>query len=348
MPKDISISAYFESYSHLPLIDVRSPGEFAKGHIPGATNIPLFSDEERAHVGTVYVQESREKAMELGYKYVTPKLQSFITESRKVAPQNQVTIYCWRGGMRSHAFGGHLKENGFDNVYIIKKGYKAYRTLAVSDYEEGFLHVLGGFTGSGKTHILNELKNKNHQVIDLEGLANHKGSAFGRIGMGEQPTTEQFANNLYWEWRQLNFKRPVWVEDENLSIGSVNIPLPLFNRIRESKLIFINIKREERAKLLVKDYVIGDVEKLIDSIKRISKRLGPQNTIAAIENVQQNNFYEAAMLILTYYDKYYAKGMKKREEEKIQLIPLPDTNSKDNAEKIVSAVESFSLHEKTK
>lgn len=336
MPKDISISTYLDLFQQLPLIDVRTPMEYEKGHIPGASNIPLFSNEERAHVGTVYVQESKEAAMKVGYQYVTPKLKSYILESQKIAPQNKAVIYCWRGGMRSHAFGQHLKENGFDEIYVIEKGYKAYRSLAVHDYSQGVISVLGGFTGSGKTYILQELKRRGKQIIDLERLANHKGSAFGKIGMGKQPTTEQFANNLYWQWRELDFNRPIWMEDENISIGQVDIPIPLHKRIRESDLFFIDIEKEERAKLLVQDYALGDVENLVDAIKRISKRLGPQHAKAAIEEVKNNNYYAAALIILTYYDKYYKKGLTKRNPENIHIIPLKDTNFKENAINILN------------
>ncbi len=336
MPKDISIVEYLNEYSHLPLVDVRSPGEFDKGHIPHAINIPLFTNDERAHVGTVYKQQSQEAAVDLGYKYVTPKLQWFIDESVSAAPDKNIVIHCWRGGMRSHAFAQHLKDNGFNKVYVISKGYKAYRHEAQNNFDKGQLLLLGGYTGSGKTHILHKIEELGHQVLDLEGLASHKGSAFGNIGMGQQPTTEQFENNLYWQWRQFDFSRPIWVEDESPNIGDVNIPMHLFHKMRLSPLYFVEIRKEERAKLLVDEYAIGDKTQLENSVRRISKRLGNDTTKKALELLDDNNFYEVALLTLGYYDKYYKKGIEKRMTNNIRFIPMNNTNADKNAETLIA------------
>jgi len=198
MLQEITIAEYYASYSHLPLIDVRSPGEYEKGHILQARNIALFSNDERAAVGTTYVQVSREKAIELGYKYVTPKLQDFIDESTALAPNYEIVVHCWRGGMRSKAFAQHLHDNGFKKVYVIKGGYKAYRNYILKFFAQPFkLYILGGYTGSGKTHILHEIEKNGEQVIDLEFLAHHKGSAFGAINEPQQPTVEHFENQLF-------------------------------------------------------------------------------------------------------------------------------------------------------
>ncbi len=331
MPKDISIQAYLNNYKSLPLIDVRSPGEFVKGHIPTAVNIPLFTNDERAHVGTVYKQESQEAAIELGYKYVTPKLQWFIDESLITAPDKKIVIHCWRGGMRSHAFAQHLKDNGFTEVYVIDKGYKAYRHEALNNFDKGELLLLGGYTGSGKTHILHELVKQDQQVLDLEELASHKGSAFGNIGMDRQPTTEQFENNLYWEWHQLNMDEPIWVEDESPNIGDVNIPMHLFQKMRQSPVFFIEISQEERAKLLVKEYAKGDKTKLVRGINRISKRLGNDITKKALQLLEDDDFYQVALLTLRYYDKYYKRGIEKRDTDQIHYISMDDTNATENA-----------------
>ncbi|MCG8582924.1 MAG: tRNA 2-selenouridine(34) synthase MnmH [Bacteroidales bacterium] len=335
MPQDISITNYLQSYTHLPLIDVRSPGEYEKGHIPNAVNIPLFTNDERAHVGTVYKQESQEAAVQLGYKYVTPKLQWFIDESLKAAPQKNIIIHCWRGGMRSHAFAQHLKDNGFNEVYVIDKGYKAYRRVALNNFNVGTINLLGGYTGSGKTHILHQIEAKGHQVLDLEGLASHKGSAFGNIGMDKQPTTEQFENNLYWRWRQFDYTQPIWVEDESPNIGDVNIPMYLFQKMRESKLFFIEISKEERARLLVEEYALGDKARLANGINRISKRLGNDVTKKAHLLLEQDNFYEVALLTLGYYDKYYKRGIDKRNTDDIHFINMPGTNAAKNAETLI-------------
>lgn len=343
MPIDISIKEYLKKFDHLTLIDVRSPGEFEKGHIPGAHNIPLFSNEERAHVGTVYKQESQEAAIKLGYKYVEPKLQWFIDESEKHAPQKNIVIHCWRGGMRSHSFAEHLQNNGFHNVYVIDKGYKSYRYEALNNFDKGELILLGGYTGSGKTHILHQIAKEGHQVLDLEGLASHKGSAFGNIGMNTQPTTEQFENNLFWQWNQFDISKPIWVEDESPNIGNVNIPMHLFQKMKYSKVLFIEISKEERAKLLVKEYALGDKDMLAVGINKISKRLGNDVAKRAHELLDDDNFYEVAKLALTYYDKYYKRGIDKRDKGSFLFLPLRNTNPLKNAEYLIDYYKKICL-----
>ncbi|MDD3876346.1 MAG: tRNA 2-selenouridine(34) synthase MnmH [Bacteroidales bacterium] len=316
----------------LPIIDVRSPGEFEIGHIPGAYNISLFSNQERAHVGTVYREQSAESAIELGYKYVEPKLKNFILDSSEVAQNFKVIVYCWRGGMRSHSFAQHLSDNGFSEVYLIEGGYKAFRNHVLNYLNTPFnIKLLGGFTGSGKTHILHELKKRGHQVIDLEGLANHKGSAFGGIGQYSQPTTEHFENKLFDSLMKLRIDDPIWVEDESRNIGKVVIPIQFFEQMRKVKLHFIDIPKEERAKHLVSEYTGSGNQLLKESLMRISKRLGGQNVLKAVELLEENNYFEVAMIALTYYDKSYLRGMKTRNENEVIKISLPTINHFKNA-----------------
>lgn len=329
MVSEIKIEEVF-SYN-LPIIDVRSPGEFEHGHIPEANSTPLFSNDERAHVGTVYKQKSKETAIEVGYTYVEPKLESFISDALKIAPNKKVIVHCWRGGMRSQSFAKHLSDNGFTDVKVIIGGYKAFRNLVLSDLGKPVpLKVLGGYTGSGKTQILQELKKLGNQIIDLEGLANHRGSAFGGIGQKEQPTVEQFENNLHATWRKLDLKKPIWIEDESHNIGKVKIPMQFFNQIRYSKLYFIDIPKNERAKFLVSEYANKNTQLLKESILRISKRLGDLNAKKSIQLLDEEKFYEVALISLHYYDKFYLKGMKKRNNEVIQ-IQFPSTDHYQNA-----------------
>ena len=340
MISDVSIKEALESSN--PIIDVRSPGEFESGHIPGAINIPLFSDEERADVGTVYKQKSKEEATELGYSYVMPKLQSFITRSRDVAPDGNVKVHCWRGGMRSQAFGKHLSENGFDNVRIVTGGYKAYRNFVLSELGRPFeLNVLGGYTGSGKTYMLHELKKIGEQIVDLEGLANHKGSAFGGIDQGKQPTVEQFENNLHLEISKLDPEKPIWVEDESHNIGSVKIPMPFFDQKRNARLYFMDIAKEERAGHLVSEYAVCNNEELASSIHRISKRLGGLREKKAINYLKNENYFEVAMITLAYYDKYYLRSMEKRDPNKVIRIKLPEVNHRQNAVSILNKAKQY-------
>jgi len=330
-----------EAFSLLwPIIDVRSPAEFEHGHIPGAINIPLFSNDERAHVGTVYKQQSKERAIKIGLEYVTPKLESFINNSQKIAPLGKVIVHCWRGGMRSQSFAKHLVDNGFSDVGVIIGGYKAFRNHVLVKLETPVnLRVLGGYSGSGKTHILNELKKRGKQVIDLEGLANHKGSAFGGIGQAIQPTVEQFENNLFNEWKKLNLHEPIWVEDESHNIGRVKIPMQFFKQMRNAKLYFIDIPKNERAKHLVTEYASCNSQLLAESIQNISRRLGGVNVKNSIELLDNENYYEVAKIALNYYDKSYLKGMNNRNGENVINIALPSTNHYENALEIENSLD---------
>lgn len=336
MLHEISIQEYYNKIPHIPLVDVRSPGEFQQGHIVGAVNIPLFSDDERAAVGTVYKKKSKEKAIELGYEYVTPKLQWFLEQSAKVANGGAIVVHCWRGGMRSHSFAQHLHENGFQEVYVIEGGYKAFRNYVLDFFEQKFkLHILGGYTGSGKTFILDELKLMGEQVIDLEGFAHHKGSAFGSLGETAQPSSQHFENQLFEYWRHLDINLPIWLEDESARIGYVQIPKALYAQMRSNKLYFIDIPKEERAKLLVEEYASFDTNHLAISINGIAKRLGGENVKEALKALEERDYFRVAMITLQYYDKAYLNGVGKRLPELVQRIPLPTVNHAENAKQLI-------------
>lgn len=321
----------------LPIIDVRTPAEFENGHIPGAVNIPLFSNEERAEVGTVYKQESSVDAFELGYKFVEPKLNWFVEEAKKVMRDQELVVYCWRGGMRSRSFAEHIEANGVEKVSVVEGGYKAFRTHALETFlKPEQIYVLGGYTGSGKTRILKEMKSGGQQVIDLEGIAHHKGSAFGGIDQGKQPQNEHFTNLLFWKWKELDFSRPVWVEDESIHIGRVFVPEVLFSRMRDEALVvFLDIPKERRADLLVEEYAGSNKSAPEESINRISKRLGGLRTKEALDALEEEDFHETAMITLDYYDKYYLKGLKKRDPAKVIVIASETVDERLNAELVL-------------
>ena len=180
----------------VPLADVRTPAEFAHGHVPGAFNLPLFSDEERVSIGTTYKQVGKEAAILLGFDLTGPKWSGFIKQALEMAPEKKIAVHCWRGGMRSGAMAWALDIYGFE-VYQVEGGYKQYRRWVLDQFEATYaLFILGGMTGSGKTRILHELRSLGQQVIDLEELAQHRGSSFGSMNKLVQPTQEQFENNL--------------------------------------------------------------------------------------------------------------------------------------------------------
>jgi len=337
MKQTIPIEFCLTTLSDLPIIDVRSPSEYKKGHLPNAIAISLFTDDERAEVGTTYKQVSKEKAIELGYQFVTPKLEYFFSQSLAVAPKKEVVVYCWRGGLRSNAFGSFLEERGFEKIYIVEGGYKAYRNYIFRFFEKPFiLNVLGGYTGSGKTEILHCLAEKSEQVIDLEGLANHRGSAFGGIDLPPQPTTEQFENNLYAELEKLDINKPIWIEDESSAIGKINLPIGLYNQMRIQYIYFLNISQQERAKHLVATYANLNAVGLSDAIGRISKRLGYDKAKLALQELKNKNYEKVVELVLEYYDKYYLRGLQKRDSSKIIELKIAKINPVKNATYLIN------------
>ena len=197
MPLSAPIDRFLSA--RVPLIDVRSPGEYLRGHIPGAFNVPLFTDQERAVVGTLYKQTGRDAAMLEGLRIIGPKMAEIVEQARTLAPDGKVGVHCWRGGERSASVAWLLEKAGFQEVIVLKRGYKSFRERVLASLSLSWvLEVLGGYTGTGKTELLGLLRQEGEQIVDLEGLAHHKGSSFGGIGEKVQPTTEHF-ENLLWD-----------------------------------------------------------------------------------------------------------------------------------------------------
>lgn len=342
----IHIDRFLELAKTCLLIDVRSPSEYKHAHIPGAINLALFTDDERKTVGTCYKQQSRNSAIKVALNYFGPKMTNMVEEIEELVANrsmhslsgvtNQdsriICIYCWRGGMRSSAVAWLMDLYGF-KVYVLTGGYKNFRHFVLNTFKLPFsFNILGGYTGSGKTELLKTLKKSGASVIDLEEIACHKGSAFGNIGMPEQPGQEMFENLLAEELQKLfddshvlstgsatpNQQPPtatsIWVEDESQRIGLVNLPNDLWNTMRRSPVFFINIHFEERLKHLVQEYGMLDQQKLIAAIGRIKERLGGLNTKNAIEFLIDGNVTESFRILLSYYDKHYLKALHNRKD----------------------------------
>ena len=321
-----------QSKNHL-LLDVRSPGEYNHAHIPEAISLPLFTDEERKIVGTTYKQQSREQAIKIGLDMFGPKMRKMVeeVESRlevrgtKYEEARVVFIYCWRGGMRSAAVAWLLDLYGF-KLCTLAGGYKAFRNHVLQTFEQPFqFKIIGGYTGSGKTEVLHELEKNGEPTVDLEEIACHKGSAFGSFKMPPQPTQEMFENLLSCKLQAVQQKTNdpglvgegngfIWIEDESQRIGNLNIPSALWETMRTSPLIFLEIPFEERLQHLMEEYGTWDREKLAASVQRISKRLGPMETKHTLEFLEQGNYKEAFRILLQYYDKRYLKGLHNREQ----------------------------------
>jgi len=333
------------------LLDVRSPGEYSHAHIPGGKSFPLFSDEERAIVGTAYKQKSREEAIKIGLDFFGPKMRTMVEKVEALA-NNQTKnsepaardskllfIYCWRGGMRSAAIAWLMDLYGF-KVFTLAGGYKAFRNHTLQTFEQPFqFKILGGYTGSGKTEVLSALKKQGEKVIDLENAASHKGSAFGSFKMPKQPTQEMFENYLALELNEMSQHKEngdvvhpskgsaiIWLEDESQRIGNLNIPGALWENMRRSAIVFLEIPFEQRLKHIIEEYGDCDKENLIEAVGRISKRLGGLDAKNAIEFLQNGDISNAFRILLNYYDKRYLKGLHNRENVSALLTRIECEN----------------------
>jgi len=292
----------------------------------------LFSDSERKQVGTAYKQVNRESAMYIGLGFAGKKLVDLAKQGQRKAGRTKILLlHCWRGGMRSNSMAWLFETMGID-CYLLEGGYKSYRRRVRKEFEkERRLIVLGGRTGSGKTDILHTLEKQGEQVIDLEGLARHKGSAFGALGEVPQPTTEQFENDLCRALIPLDPARRTWIEDESRNVGRCVVPGELYALMKQSRMLFLDLSRELRAGHLVHHYAGFGKEELIACIRKIAKKLGGDRTTEAVDAVEQDHFLSTAMITLQYYDKAYMFSLEKNHEvyEKVVSGTIdPEANAK--------------------
>ena len=316
----LSIDTFLQQRNNHPVIDVRSEEEFATGHIPGAVNIPLLNNEERVIVGTAYKQRGQQHAIKEGFRLVGPRLLDITTQAEKAAKGKEVLVHCWRGGMRSNNFCQFIAMAGIKSSPL-QGGYKAYRTHAIESFRRPFQFVLlSGCTGSGKTEVLQQLKAKGEQVIDLEGLACHKGSAFGGLMMPHQPTTEQFQNNLFEEILKCDLTKRIWIEDESLAIGKIFLPENFWLHMRASAMVQIEVSKADRVQRLVKEYGHTNREEFLSTMGKIVKRLGGQHYKAAKEKLLAGDMAATIDILLTYYDKTYRESMEQRKDQLIKTL----------------------------
>ena len=307
------------------VVDVRSPQEYHRGHIPGSINLPLLTNDERAAVGTAYVQVGRERAIELGMEFVAPRLSEFVNSARKLSDK-PIVMYCARGGMRSATLAWFLETVGY-SVTTITRGYKAYRSMVLSDLESTWpFVVIGGYTGSGKTQVLHELRKRGKQVLDLEGLCNHRGSAFGALQMQPQPRSEHAMNLIHQALCAMDVTQPIYVEDESQHIGSVWLHEPFFRHLRQSPLTIINVPRSERAKHLADIYGSATNQELIGSFLKIRKPLGGDRLKEALDALATGDIVAAATIALDHYDRAYEFGMSKRMVAPTSVIDAPNVD----------------------
>jgi len=316
-----------------PLIDVRSPSEYYKGHLPNSINIPLFDNDERSIIGTIYKKEGRKKAVIEGLKFFEKNMEVILDklfiyiDSHKIIPEENhkesfIRIYCSRGGMRSQSIAWLLEKYKF-NPITLKGGYKKYRRMILDCFSKKWnIVIIGGKTGTGKTRLLSLLEKYKYQTIDLEGYACHRGSTFGGLGMKEQPSNEQFENLIAEKLNSFESTNNIFVEAESANIGKCKIPHEFFNQMKNSRRIEIIRSESNRLDELIDTYSVFKKEELQESVLRIKKRLGPQRTKIALESINNEKWDLVCRSVLDYYDKCYE--FEKVGKTNIKFLDLTD------------------------
>lgn len=338
MIHSVTIDALLTLHAHVPLMDVRSPAEYEHAHIPGAHNLPIFSNEERAQVGTTYKQQGHDAAVLLGFDITGPKWSGFIRQALQHAPEKKIAVHCWRGGMRSGAMAWALDFYGFE-VYLLEGGYKRYRNYVLEQFDKEYrLQLLGGMTGSGKTVLLHALTKTGEQVIDLEHLAQHQGSSYGSMNRMVQPTQEQFENNLAQQLLTLDAGKRTWIEDESPMIGKCFIPRALWKQMQHAAFVNIEVPFEARVQKLVEEYGCLDSEFLITCTERIKKRLGPEQTQWAVAAIREKRMDDFIKQVLQYYDKTYRTGLAARAPGTVIQVSFSKADAEANAKLLLETL----------
>jgi tRNA 2-selenouridine synthase len=329
---------------HSLFIDTRSPAEFEQGHIPGAVNVPLLENEERAIVGTLYKQIGPEPAKKKGLEIVSGKLSHMvgqIAELLKESPEATLVVYCWRGGMRSKSLLTILELMGIQGAQL-QGGYKMYRhyvqdcLAAISIQPQ--LYVLCGSTGVGKTTLLQLLADRDYPVVDLEGMANHRGSAFGHVGKGKPTTAQNFDAELLDLLCRINHQPLFFVECESKRVGNVYLPEPLYAAMQTGRKILIQASRRTRAQRLIEEYtnaLVPNNPEIINSIASLGKKLGKKKIAQFLSDYEAGNLLTLTETLLEeYYDPLY--GYETASSELFDLIT--------DGEDLFQAADQIAIH----
>lgn len=297
---------------HPLFIDLRSPAEYREAHIPGAYNLPILENEERALIGTLYQKESPDLAVDKGFELVAPKLPELCRKVKELGRNRDIVLYCWRGGMRSQSLSQVLSILGTGH-YRLLGGYKAYRKHVNEFFAKPFTQnivLLNGLTGVGKTELLQRLAADGYPAIDLEGLANNRGSVFGYIGQENQPTQKHFEGLLFNEclkYRKFEF---LAVECESRRIGRIILPAGFFKAMQEGLKVLIYDSMENRIKRLTETYTASfssvNSEEICFALDKLKKRLGQEKVKNLKELIAEGNYHDVVhRLLVDYYDPMY-------------------------------------------
>lgn len=311
---------------------MRSENEFADDHIPSSINLPVLNNKERIIIGTQYKENSFE-ARKQGAALINNNI-SKIIKKNLFEKKDKVLIYCWRGGLRSLSLYLVLKQIGFD-VEILEDGYKSYRRHVVQFFEDEIeqfnFNQIKGVTGVGKTLFLKNLE-KSTQVLDLEGIANHKGSILGDIPKFKQPNQKMFETKLFEKLESLNRKKKIWVEAESIKIGKLNIPSRLWKKMDEGISVKLKATVDERVKFILKDYKYFTKEpELMSNAMLVLKKIIKKDDYRVIEENLENGDYMSFVksLINHHYDKAYKKTRSEMDDQNDNVIEIDKINNKN-------------------
>ena len=309
------------------IIDVRSPAEFADDHLPGAVNLPVLDNAQRVEIGTIHKQISPFAAKRTGAAFVAANIAEHICTSLNDTNRNfRPLVYCWRGGQRSGSMAKIFSEIGWQTD-LIDGGYKRYRKQVLDGLDtlpqRLSLIIVRGRTGLAKTHILQAALAKGAQVIDLEAMANHRGSLLGQETHGEQPSQRLFESHLYNVLCQIDPAHPVFIEGESNKIGQIHVPAALWAAMREAVSVLVNTKIDYRVAFLCRDYshIIADPSRLDSLLNWVVRRLGHDvvdNWRRLIEAEDWPGFVRA--VLVDHYDPAYDKSTAKRNQKIIATL----------------------------
>ncbi len=324
MQRKIQVTSIFEFLTSQDgfdcVIDVRSPSEYADDRIPGAINLPVLYDDERAEVGTIYKQVDPFTARKRGATLTSRNIATHIEALSHHPKEWRPIVYCWRGGQRSGSMALVMHEIGWP-VTLVQGGYKAYRRHVQEQLDTLLpllnLVVIAGPTGCGKTDLLHQLRERGHQVIDLEGLASHRGSLLGQEPNTPQPSQKLFESRLYDTLARLDLHKPIFVESESSKIGEIHLPKALFQNLIKSRAIALNCDRSKRAHYLVEKYwhLTQSSDHTIDLIRRLEFRHGKAQITEWIDLVNKERWFDLAeSLLASHYDPSYERSQKRLTE----------------------------------
>lgn len=325
------------------IIDVRSPKEYQDATIPGSINIPVFTDDERAEVGTLYKQTGKAAAKERGLEIFSAKLPEFIATLNKITTPK--TVFCWRGGMRSKTTATVADLMGI-HVNRLSGGIRSYRQWVVSELEKQEfkpdLFVLNGNTGSGKTALLKKLSQNGFPVMDLEGMANHRGSIFGQIGF-EPSNQKKFESQFVHKMLDLQNEPFVFIEGESKRIGKATMPEFFYKKKENSKQFIINMPIEERVKNILDDYhPWNSPEKFIEAFRIIKKRIHTPVAKEIDDDLQNGDYTDAVRLLLEYYyDPRYEHAAEQYPDDKKVIIHAKNTDDAFKKLKEIKEIAQF-------